>query len=326
MSDAHLSPEQPPAWQGPEIGATPTTPPPAPVPPPVGPEPKPGSLVPRTPLRFTRTLDLSWEIVRKHWRSLFWAAVLPVMLAVVVAIPLLTNLYSRYPQLLDPNFINSNAQISLDMASAVLSALAVVALTAVVGQAWMNVRVGAIAMAEVRGVERTRIQPRALWRYIAVQLQVTAIFFVMLLPGLIATAVYGQAGAAFSVGLLLGALGWVVWLALGLLPLTGVVLVENISGRAALRRSLQLSRRRRWAGFAPVLVVSIAANIAGQAIANFLTLLKSDQPLVTAVVDAVTTGLVTLISGPFIVVATLLVYISRRLESEPPAADVFDQE
>lgn len=95
------------------------------------------------------------------------------------------------------------------------------------------------------------------------------------IPVLAIAANQNPAINSFGVFSLLAVLGLIFFIAIGLIPLTGVVLVEGLSGVAALKRSLELSRGYRFRMLLPLVTVTLAASIATSAITQFGVLFNS---------------------------------------------------
>lgn len=101
----------------------------------------------------------------------------------------------------------------------------------------------------------------ALWILLALTPSLAVLIYGIVLESVEFTGMGGLL-VLISVGLLL-------YYSLGFIPLTGVVLAENLSGNAALRRSLALSKHSRFSMFVPLAVVTILVAIATSAISQF---------------------------------------------------------
>lgn len=327
--DQHWSPEQPPEWKGTPLGQTPPSSPTPPPAPPIAPPASSGP-VPHRPLRFGEILSSTWALFQLRRSGFLRAALLGGLAAAAFLLASYLPIYSQFGDAL----LGSNGLLNFDpsKSNSIDSATLAEALTAMTGlgianllaQTWLAALCGALAVAAIRSQQ----QPGAsrFLRYLWTELVFGLLLLACAVPVVAVSAAAGS-GGMFIIGLTTSlCLAAGLWLALGSLPLLGVVLYEGKSGLAAIRQSLRLANGRRFRMFWPVLVVSALAGIIGQVVASIASLVPSDNLTGAAIADALAAAVSLATATPFVAIASILIYVSRRLEVEPPAErDLFGQ-
>jgi hypothetical protein len=131
------------------------------------------------------------------------------------------------------------------------------------------------------------------------------------IPFLSIVTIQNPAINSFGVFSLLAAIGLLFFIAIGLIPLTGVVLVEGLSGIAALKRSLELSRGYRFRMLLPLVTVTLAASIATSAITQFGVLF--DSSITAALVAFAVTNAASIVLGTIFSTAVAIAIYQNQI-------------
>lgn len=193
-------------------------------------------------------------------------------------------------------------------------------------QTWSLAAAARLTLA-ARGLPTQGSGTRAWLRFGSAQLLVLAAMAGAAVPGLvgmyfISDSPWGLVAAAATVGLVPVWAGWTLWLAAGTLPLVAVASSEGSGGWRAIRRSLQLARGARLRLIGPYLVVSLISGLVGNLLAS--ALLGAELPIwwQNSMLAGAATALALAVSVPFQAIVMTLGYANRRLETEPPIAEV----
>jgi hypothetical protein len=178
---------------------------------------------------------------------------------------------------------------------------------------------------------------RCFWKIIGlifnVGIRVFGLMFLIILcgaigGGLLAAILYGGSmgvgkfGAFLILGLVILGLGLGFWFSLRYMVSMPAMLLEDIKGRVAIRRSVELSRGRRGSLFVAVLlgvVVSYAAAIAFQGpfyLAIALTNIRGQLPTWLALAMSVSSTLGGAMAGPVLMIVIVLYYYDLRIRKE----------
>ena len=103
---------------------------------------------------------------------------------------------------------------------------------------------------------------------------VLAVALIVMMIGMFFSLSIPAIGLLVFFGIAVAAMVWMVSFGLGVTPINAVVISENIGGFAAIRRSLAMTKGRRFAIFSAVLVVSLLASMPLNVIASGILLLN----------------------------------------------------
>jgi MFS family permease len=303
MTKHEWSEEQPPEWQ-------PNTPPPAA--PPVQPEAT-GSETSEAK-GFGGVVSASWNFVVDHARYAFsWASgAFLLTVGASLAMIFVASSFFVYDQdfvtALNTGGVGTTEDNEIDLSASLNIAffILLVSLAAGVVQFWFT------AILTNRYLNSVSSGAKGWFR-----LLYTNLIFAGLVIGAIAIpflAVVTNSNAAvnsFGVFALLAVVGLLFFVALGLIPLTGVVLAEGLSGVPALKRSLELSRGYRFRMLLPLLVVTLLASIATSAITQFGVLF--DSSVTTALVAFAVSNAASIVIGTIFSTAVAIAIYQNQL-------------
>jgi hypothetical protein len=268
MTKHEWSQEQPPEWQ-------PNTPelPPAP---PLNGNPEPSNEA--VAKGFGGVISDSWNFVSTNGRYSFIRAISAFALIIAVSLSIIWVAGSffvydeAFVKALNGGGVTTSADNIIDFSEILNIAVFVMLISfgAAVVQFWFT----AILTARFRNPEATGANG---WlRLLTTNLLFGAFVIAALaIPVLAIATIENPAINSFGVFSLLAMLGLLFFIAIGLIPLTGVVLVEGLSGVPALKRSLELSRGYRFRMLLPLVTVTLGASIATSAITQFGVLFDS---------------------------------------------------
>lgn len=310
--------------------------PPAPAAPPAAPPPPPGNgLLPSTPMKVGKLISLTWEFVVDRIRVLLAVSGIGLGLALglgglaVLALSGALPVDDRVLAILngdaagaglDPN--NPNAVVSDELARALGAAVAWVAVISgavAVAQFWMTAAAARVftELAADRRPPLAEILRRTNWlRLLGANLLASLVIVVAYLPAIAVLA----AGANALTGLLslagfAGATVFVIWFAVGLLPMTGLVVAEGAPPLTAIRRSLQLARGGRGQMFGATLLVGLLVAIVNSTLGQVALLLPAAG--VGALYGiAISSALTAAFATPFTTAVAVLIYINQRLKQQ----------
>jgi hypothetical protein len=268
MTKHEWSQEQPPEWQpnAPKL-------PPAP---PLGANPEPSNDA--LAKGFGGVISDSWNFVATNGRYSFTQAISAFVMTVAVSLSIIwvAGSYFVYDEdfvaALNTGGVTNSADNTIDISQALNIAIFVllISLGAGVIQFWFT------AILTTRFLNPEAKGASGWLRLLSTNLLFGAFVIAALsIPTLAIVTIQNPAINSFGVFSLLAMLGLLFFIAIGLIPLTGVVLVEGLSGLAALKRSLELSRGYRFRMLLPLITVTLAASIATSAITQFGVLFNS---------------------------------------------------
>lgn len=81
-------------------------------------------------------------------------------------------------------------------------------------------------------------------------------------------------GPLILIAVVLAGMVWMVWLGLGISQISAVAIGENIGGFAAIKRSLALSKGRRWPIFGLLIIVGLVASMPINVVASGILVLS----------------------------------------------------
>ena len=152
-----------------------------------------------------------------------------------------------------------------------------------------------------------------------------ALIVLILLIGLVSKEGVNLQGPLITVAplaIVLVGVGVAVWFSARYAVSVPAVLLENIKGRAAIRRSVELSRGRRWQGFIAILlgvVVTYAMAILFQGpfyAAFALTNLKGPLSIWLVLARSTSGAIGGVIAGPLLMIILVLFYYDLRIRKE----------
>lgn len=252
MTNIEWSENQPPEWN-PDI-------PPA--------APKLPESEPDTPMSFGQVMSNSWDALSKNFSlilrtsgvGLAWYSIASVLIIVGA------NSWLTIDQQLIDVVIGANTDseipVELLLESGALNLLFSIA--AVLVQFWMVAQIGN----RILGREGAN----GWGRLLGANLLFAGLVMSALLIPAVGLGLSLESAPAISAGLgflLLFLIGYLVYVSIGLIPLTGVVLAEEVGGLSALKRSLYLGRGYRFKMLMPLLVYSLFSGLISGAFTLF---------------------------------------------------------
>lgn len=294
MADNKWSENQPPEWTGAPIGATPA---PEAWQPPTAP---PVTASPTTAARRKFDIGLAlrevWAAVSGRFALFIGGSALLVLVSILLASALAAGMF---PEGVSPDALSildgsygSGDQPGIDtMSDAELTAL-----MNAVGEASTVVGLGILPILLIQfvfGSVITRIvlndpeQPRMSLRDALKAVPfgkvfssgvAVAVLFGVAVVGVIFASAFSllipAIGPLILVAVALAGMVWLVWLGLGISQISAVAIGENLGGFAAIKRSLSLSKGRRWPIFGLLIVVGLVASMPINVIASGVLVLS----------------------------------------------------
>ena len=287
MTNIEWSENQPPEWQ-------PNTPPPAPK----LPEPEL-----ETPWNFGQVISKTWDALAQNFGLILRTAGIGLaaysVIAVIVSVAA-NGWLELDQQLLDVVVgAENNAPIDLLLLAGTLNLIYSIA--AVVVQFWMVAQIGN----QILG----RTGAEGWGRLFSANLLFALLVILTILPvtiGLIFAADAAPAVAAALGFLLFFVIGYLVYVSIGLIPLTGVVLAEELKGFDALKRSLTLGRGYRIKMLMPLLVYSLFSGLISSAFTLFAYIPVG--PLAQLLVYAIGLGISVAIAAALSAAVSIVIY------------------
>jgi hypothetical protein len=255
MTNIEWSDNQPPEWQ-------PSSPPPAPK--------LPESEV-LEPWTFGQVMSKTWEALTSNFKLILNASGIGLAIYSIFALAALA-IWSSWSEL-SQDFVNvvvgveTSPEIPIDLLLQAGGLNLLLSLLAVVMQFWMVAKVGNQMLGSTGASGWGRLMGANFLFGFTV--------FVVLLPLAIGIFFATESSPELAGGLsflLFFLVGYLIYVSLGLIPLTGVVLAEGIGGFKALQRSLALGKGYRLKMFGPLLVYSLFAGIISSAFTMFAAL------------------------------------------------------